>query len=108
MTNDTEKKIVMDWFAPMEFFGAEITNWDDINENEYAVAIRIEFCGEAEYFNIDEICNGTLDIKKIMLEFIEEIKMTPDKNSLITLVPINRSPNIIRYNSLTRNQLNQL
>ena len=32
MTNDTEKKIIEDWFAPMEFFGAEITNCERIKK----------------------------------------------------------------------------
>ena len=73
MTNDTEKKIVMDWFAPMEFFGAKITNW-------YADSIRIEFCEEVEYVKIDEICNGTADIKKVMEDFIEEIRTTAYTN----------------------------
>ena len=80
MTNDTEKKIVIGWFAPMEFFGAEITNWDDINENKYAVAIRIEFCEEVEYVKIDEICNGSVSIKKVMEDFIEEIRTTAYTN----------------------------
>ena len=30
--NDTEMKIVMDWFAPMEFFGARITNLNELDE----------------------------------------------------------------------------